>query len=293
MRPTWKGNITFGLVNISVLLYTAEKSHPNHFRMVDKRDKSQIRYQRVNENTGKEVPWSDVAKAYEYEKNNYIMIKPEEIKNILPEKTQTINIERFVKLDDLPRIDFQKPYYLVPDKKFDKGYVILREVLKKTNTVGIAKVVIHNLERLVAVMPYENALILEILRYESDLASMEDYDFPTNDVKKYKISNKELDIATQLVKSMQTQWNPDDYEDDYHNALQQWAERKIKHKEAVTPKATKTKQKSSNVIDFVDILQKSLKTASTKKPAIKKNKTISRVRTSKKTLTKTGTSHRR
>lgn len=290
MRPTWKGNITFGLVSIPVLLYPAEKeTTKSHFKLVDSKDKSKIKYVRINEQTGKEVPWERVAKAYEYDKNDFVIIKPEELKEISPEKTQTINIENFVQKEDLDYIDFEKPYYLVPDKKCEKGYVILREVLNKTGTVGIAKVVIHTREYLVALMPYEKGLVLDILRYHDDLKSIDDFELPSDDLKKYKITAKELDIAKQLVKSMEVKWNPDDYHDQYEEALHKWVEDKARHhKRHPTQTATKAPAGRGQVIDFADLLQKSLKSI---KP---KSKQAARHPAKKiKHHAKTGTTHRK
>src|SRR3990167_6283638 len=152
-RPIWKGFITFGLVNIPVILYPAEKTFAIKFQLIDSRNKSRIRYKRINEQTGEEVPWSEVAKGYEYDERNYILLKEADIKAIAGENTKTINIEGFINKDSLISMDFDKPYYLVPDKKGDKGYVILRETLKNSKKIGIAKVIIHTREYLAALIP--------------------------------------------------------------------------------------------------------------------------------------------
>lgn len=256
-RPIWKGYITFGLVNIPVILYPAEKKFDIQFKLVDSRDKSRIRYERINEHTGEEVPWEDVAKGYEYAENDYVLLKEADFKKIAGENSKTINIESFVNLDSLDHMDFDKPYYLVPDKKGDKGYVILRETLKATKKIGIAKVIIHTREYLAALMPNEDALVLNLLRYHQELRKPSEFDLPTESLKSYKITAKEMDIAKQLVASMTTKWKPADYHDEYREALEKWIEEKIHHKPRKKQKAAKSPAKS-NVINFADLLKKSL-----------------------------------
>ncbi len=258
-RPIWKGYISFGLVNIPVVLYSGERKFDIQFKMLDSRDQERIRYVRINEHTGEEVPWEDVAKGYEYNDHNYIMLSEADFKEIAGEHSKTINIEAFIHKDELDCMDFDKPYYLVPDKKGDKGYVILREILRSTKKIGIAKVLIHTREYLAALMPYENALVLNLLHYHAEIKKPSEFDLPEGSLKSYKITPKELDVAKQLVSSMTTKWNPDDYKDEYRDALKKWVEEKIHHARPKKSKAKKTeKVKSSNVINFVDLLKKSL-----------------------------------
>lgn len=256
-RPIWKGYITFGLVNIPVILYSAEKKFDIQFKLVDSRDKSQIHYLRINEQTGEEVPWKDVAKGYEYDDHDFVLLKEEDFKKIAGENSKTINIEAFVNQDNLDYMDFEKPYYLVPDKKGDKGYVILRETLKATKKVGIAKVFIHTREYLAALLPYENALLLNLLRYHQEIRQPAEFELPSDNLKSYKISAKELEIAKQLVASMTTKWNPEDYHDEYRENLEKWIDEKLHHKK---PKKTQkvASTRSTNVINFADLLKKSL-----------------------------------
>ena len=276
-RPIWKGFITFGLVNIPVILYPAEKRQDIQFKMVDSRDKAKIHYKRINEETGKEVPWSDVAKGYEYEDNNFIIIKEEDIKAISGEHSKTIEIDSFIDIDSLDYVYFDKPYYLVPDKKGDKGYVILRETLKDTKKIGIAKVIIHTREYLAALMPYENALVLNLLRYDQELRKIADLDLPKGNLKTYKINTKELEIAKQLVASMTTKWHPETYHDVFRETLRKWIDEKIEH---IGEKPSRKKAKNepirtpkANVINFVDLLKKSLEQQKPKKhSAAKKRK---------------------
>lgn len=263
-RPIWKGFITFGLVNIPVILYSAERKFDIQFKMIDSRDKSRIRYVRVNEHTGEEVPWEDVAKGYEFDDHDYILVKDKDLKSIAGEHTKTIEIDSFVNKEDLDHMDFEKPYYIVPDKKGDKGYVMLRETLKNTKKVGIAKVVIHTREYLAALMTHEDALILNLLRYHQEIRKPAEFDLPAANLKKFKITTKEMDIAKQLVASMTTKWNPKNYQDEFRVALEKWIAEKMQHKKPKASKKTSTSiNKQSNVIDFVDLLKKSLKNTKT------------------------------
>lgn len=258
-RPIWKGYITFGLVTIPVILYPAEKRFDLQFKLVDSRDKAKIHYMRVNEQTGEEVPWSDVAKGYEYDDNNFILLKDSDIKSMAGENSKTINIETFVNKDSLDYMDFEKPYYLVPDKKGDKGYVILRDILRDTKKIGVAKVMIHTRQYLAALIPYENAIILNLLRYHQEIRKPEEFDLPSDNAKTYKVTAKEMDVAKQLVASMTSKWKPDDYHDEFRELLHKWIEEKIHHeKPRAGAKKGKTPAKKSNVINFVDLLKKSL-----------------------------------
>lgn len=266
-RPVWKGYITFGLVNIPVILQSAEKKTDIRFKLIDNRDQAKIRYLRVNEQTGEEVPWQDIAKGYEYDKKNYILISNDELKDIAGEHSKTINIEAFVNAKELSCINYEKPYYLLPDKGGDKGYVMLREILAATKKIAIAKVIIHFREHLAAIIPCKNAIILNILYYQQELKNPEEFDLPSNNLKSYKITPKEMDVAKQLVDSMTTKWKPEQYHDRYRDALQKWMDDKIQHHK---PRKSKHKTvKSSNVINFVDLLKKSIKN---KTPIQKKQK---------------------
>jgi DNA end-binding protein Ku len=273
-RPIWKGYITFGLVNIPVILYPAEKKFDIQFKLIDSRDKAKIRYMRVNEHTGEEVPWSNIAKGYEFEDHNYVVLKDADIKAISGEHYKTIDIASFIDKNSLDYMDYEKPYYLVPDKKGEKGYVILRETLKATKKIGICKVIIHTREYLAALIPYEHALILNLLRYHQELRKTSEFELPSDSLKTYKISAKEMDISKQLVASMTTKWDPNSYHDNFRKALQRWIEDKIQY-ERKGKKLPLSKQKTpvqkSNVINFVDLLKKSLeKNKSSKTHGLKK-----------------------
>lgn len=261
-RPLWKGHITFGLVNIPIVLYSAERRFDIHLTLVDSRDKARIHYERVNENTGAEVPWESVRKGYAFAENNYVLLEENELKKIAGENPKAIEIINFVEEGSLSFAYFEKPYYVVPDKKGEKGYVLLRETLKKTKKIGIAKAFIRTKQYLAALLAYENSLMLDLLRYQQELIPLTEFNFPTAEIKKFNISAKEMQIAEQLVDSMTMAWQPEEYHDEYRDALQQWIEEKIaleQGKMQAKPKTRHKKAAKANVINFIDLLQDSLK----------------------------------
>jgi len=195
-RAIWKGSITFGLVNIPVGLYSAETRDEIHFKMLDKKTMSPIHYKRVSEDSGKEVDWNDIVRGYEFSPGKYVVMSDEDLKRAAPEATQTIDIVDFVDLDEISPLYFDKPYYLGPDKKGTKAYALLREVLRRTNKVGIAKVVIRTRQYLSAVVARGDVLTLELLRYAHELRDPGELDVPSG---KQGVSDRELEMAERLV----------------------------------------------------------------------------------------------
>ena len=232
-RPIWNGTITFGLLNIPVQLMPGERHVDLHFRMLDSRDNARIRYERVNEETGEEVPWNEVVKAFEYDKGNYVVLEKEDFARAAPESTESVDIEAFIDAGDVGPEYFERPYYLVPAKKAEKGYVLLRETLKRLKTAGLARVVIRTREYLALVLPRDNALLLMLLRYPQEIVADDEYAFPDKKISAYRVSAKELDMAESLVKSMVGKWKPDEYHDDFRARLTKVIEARIKAKGGV------------------------------------------------------------
>jgi DNA end-binding protein Ku len=257
----WKGHISFGLVNIPVVLHSAEKSFELHFKMLDKRNLSPIQYQRVNVENGKEVPWESIVKGYEIEPGKFVVLNDEDFAKVALENLKTIEIEDFVPAKEIDPIYFDKPYYLLPDKRGDKGYVLLREILRDTKKVGIARVMIRTRQYLAAIMPYDDAIIVSILRYPQELRKPSEFELPTKNIKEYKISKKEIEIAEQLIDTMTVAWKPSRYHDSYHDELLAWIQKKAKSgKKSVVIKSTKVlAAKNTNVVDFMELLKKSIK----------------------------------
>ena len=277
-RPIWTGNLSFGLLNVPVSLMSGTRSNDLSFRMLDARDKKPIRFERVNADTGEEVPWKDIVKAFEYDKGSYVVIEKDDIASAAPETHESVEIEAFVDADAIDIRYFEKPYVLVPGKKAEKGYVLLRETLVKAKKIGVARVVIRTREYLSAVMPLGDALILVMMRYPQELVDPAEYKLPEGKSGDYRVSAKEIAMATQLVESMATPWNPDDYHDEFRARLSEIISKRIKQKGKTTTVLDESDEPqegaATNVVDFVALLQKSLgkkgDTAAGSKPATKK-----------------------
>jgi len=259
-RPIWKGHISFGLVNVPVVLYSAERRAGDlSFRLIDSRNSASIRYERINEETGEEVPWDKIIKGYEYEDGNYVLLSQEEIENASPELTRTIEIEQFVNLDDIDVRFFDKPYVLVPDKKGEKGYVLLRAAIKDAGKAGIARVVIRARQYLAALIAQGDALVLELLRYQQELADLTQFDLPAHNLRDNGVTKKEIELATKLIGGMTVKWNPGKYHDEYRDVLMKLVQRKIKagQTEAIEIEPEEEAPVPST-INFMDVLKKSV-----------------------------------
>jgi DNA end-binding protein Ku len=275
-RPIWKGSISFGLVNVPVVLYGAENRRELHFRMLDGRNHAPVKYERKNEQTGEEVPWGDIVKGYEYADGQYVLLGDEDFKRAAVASTQMVDIQDFVDLSDVPYIYFDKPYYLVPGAKGEKGYVLLRETLRQTRKAGIAKVVIHTRQYLAALVVQDNALVLNLLRFHDELRDLSEFEFPTGTLESYRITPKELEMAGRLVDTMAARWDPTRYHDDYRDALMQWIDEKVERGETMPAPAARGRaaaEQPAGLINIMDLLKKSVeeksKTGPARKPAAK------------------------
>lgn len=257
MRPIWKGSISFGLVNIPVALHTATASEDLKFRLLRASDLSPVNYKRVAQADGKEVPWDQIVKGYEYEKEKFVVIKEDDFKRVDIEATQTVDIISFVDLMEVNPVFFYKPYYMEPQKGGDRAYVLLRDALKDMGKIGIAKVVIKTRQHLAAVKPQEDGLMLELMHFPAELKDVEDFKQP----KEAKIQKKEMDMAKALIASMTEKWNPESeaFKDDYREALEEMIEDKIEHGDKAVAKKAPAKKRPGNVIDLVAVLQESMR----------------------------------
>ena len=278
-RPIWNGILSFGLLNIPVSLMSGERRVDLHFRMLDARDNSPVRYERVNAETGEEVPWKDVVKAFEYDKGNYVVLKPEDIRSAAPESHEAIEIISFVEAAQIAPQYFEKPYFLVPGKKSEKGYVLLRETLAASHRVGIAKVVIRTREYLCAVMPQADALLLMILRYPQELVDVEEFALPKGKTSAYRLSADELKMARQLIESMSGEWRAEEHRDEFRARLRKVIDQRVRSKGKVPKRDVLEPQAAdgaaTNVVDFMALLQKSL-SSNRRTPAKKAAKTPAR-----------------
>ena len=263
-RPIWKGHISFGLVNVPVVLYSAERRTGDlSFRLIDSRNAARVRYERVNEETGEEVPWDKIIKGYEYEDGNYVLLSEEEIESASPELTRTIEIEQFVDLDEIDVRYFDKPYVLVPGNKGEKGYVLLREAIEDAGKAGIARVVIRARQYLAALIAQDNTLVLELLRYPQELVDLSEFDLPSNDLRQFGVTKKEIELATKLIDGMTAKWDPKKFHDEYRDALMKLVQRKIQsgQTEAIDVEASE-EAPTPSTINFMDVLKKSVEHAS-------------------------------
>jgi DNA end-binding protein Ku len=260
-RPIWKGQISFGLVNVPVVLYSAEQRADLSFRLIDSRNSARVRYERVNEETGEEVPWDKIVKGYEYDDNNYVFLSDEELERASVEMTRTIEIEQFVDLDQIDMRFFDRPYILVPGKNGEKGYVLLREAIANSGKAGIASVVIRSRQYLAALIADGNALILELLRYPQELRDIKEFDLPGQDLRRYKVSKKEVELADKLIDGMTAEWKPEQHHDEYRDVLMKMIEKKIKsgQTEAIEDFSDEEEVKATpKTINFMDVLKQSV-----------------------------------
>lgn len=260
-RTIWKGSITFGLVNVPVALYAAESRSELQFSLLDKRNHAHVRYRRVNETTGEEVPWSEVVRAYEYEDGDFVILDEDDFKRAEVESTQTVEIEDFVDRAAIDFVYFDKPYYLAPGKRGDKGYVLLRETLRRTGKAGIAKVVIRARQYLAALIPDGDVLLLELLRFHDELRPPAELELPGRDLARYNITERELEMAEKLVAAMSSAWQPEKYHDDYRETLMKWIERKAREGAAALPSPEELaagRAPGAEVIDISELLRKSV-----------------------------------
>jgi DNA end-binding protein Ku len=263
-RPVWSGTLSFGLLNIPVSLMSGEKPSADiHFRMLDGRNNAPVKYERVNAETGEEVPWKDIVKAYEYEKGSFVVLEPEDIKSAAPESHDAVEVEGFVDASAIGPQYFEKPYVLVPQKKAEKGYVLLREALQKTGKIGIGRVVIRTRENLCAVMPEGDALMLMMLRYPHELVDVHEYNIPEGAKGDYRITPKELQFSEQLIDAMSSEWEPGNYKDEFRARLQKVIKERMEAHGVVRRKPEEheaAEGTATNVVDFMSLLQKSIAT---------------------------------
>ena len=273
-RPVWSGTLSFGLLNIPVSLMPGERRTDISFRMLDARNNAPVRYERVNAETGDEVPWKDIVKAFEYDKGSYVVLEPEDIKSAAPESHHAIEVESFVDAIAIGPQYFEKPYVLVPAKKAEKGYVLLREALARTGKIGIARVVIRTRENLCAVMPQDDALLLLMMRYPQELVDIGEYNLPAGAGADYRITAKEQQFSEQLIETMAGEWDPEQYQDQFRERLQQVIKQRMSEKGLVKrheEEPAVAENATTNVVDFMSLLQQSIeskaRTPAQKRPA--------------------------
>jgi DNA end-binding protein Ku len=269
-RAMWKGAISFGLVTIPVAVYPATEEKTLRFNQLHDEDGGRIRYKRVCEKDGEEVTFEHIVKGYEVEKDRYVVLTDEDLNAIPVESSRAIDIHRFVDLDEIDPVMFKKSYYLVPEETGAKAYALLREAMADDGRVGIAKVSFRDKEHLAALRFKDEAFVLETMYWPDEIREA---DFGGVDVSA-KIRGQELEMAKQLIESLSGEWNPEEYSDEYREALLQIVEAKLNGQEieVVAPEPT------AKVVDLMEALKASVAAAKkeadepvpSRKPAAKK-----------------------
>jgi DNA end-binding protein Ku len=251
-RALWKGSISFGLVSIPVELHTAVRNHRPHFRMLHAKDKSPVKFERVCIRDGHAVAWDDLIKGYEYAKGHFVVMTKEDFKAAAVEKTRSVDIIDFVKADEIDDRFFETPYYLVPSKGGERAYALLREAMRESSRVGIAKFILRDAQHLAAVEVIENALVLTMMRFSDELVDTEQFQFPDEK----EIRKPELDMAKALVNSLAAEWEPAKYTDQYRENLMRLIQGKVKGKHVTLEAEEEPRQ--AEVVDLMERLRRSL-----------------------------------
>ncbi|MCC6685964.1 MAG: Ku protein [Fimbriimonadaceae bacterium] len=257
-RPIWKGQISFGLVAIPVLLFGGEETSEGavRFNLLDKANNARIRNQRINEKTGKPVEKENIVKGYELEDGSYITFSEDDLASLAAESNQSVEITDFVDAEAITPSYFDKPYFLLPEKRGRKAYVILRDALKEKNKVGIAKVVIRTRQYLCAVWPEGNGIKLYLLRYPSELREPKADDLPGT-AEEVGATPAELDMAQQLIATMTHEFEPGKYRDEYKERFLKWVEERSKEGGERAVEVV-SEGDDSEVIDIMSLLKESM-----------------------------------
>jgi DNA end-binding protein Ku len=273
-RGLWKGAISFGLVNVPVELFSAEKRGSEiDLTMLDKRDLAPVGYKRYNKSTGEDVPWAEIVKGYEYQDDKYVVLSEEDFRRANVEASKTVDIQAFVDLNDIPPLFFETPYYLAPGKRGEKAYALLRDALKKAEKAGIATVVIRTRQYLAAVIPQDDVLLMNTLRYADEIRGVDELGVPSAALHA-KATPKEIDMALRLIDDMAEEWKPEKFKDTYRDDLMARIKEKIKKgqtEEITAPEKGEKETASADVIDLMALLKKSVERKAAK-PAARKPK---------------------
>jgi DNA end-binding protein Ku len=251
-RALWKGSISFGLVNIPIELHTAVRNHRPKFRMLHAKDKSPVRFERVCIRDGHPVAWEDLVKGYEYAKGHFVVLTKEDFQAAALEKTRTVDIVDFVKAEEIDDRFFETPYYLVPTKGGERAYALLREAIRESKRIGIAKFILRDAQHLAAVEVIENAIVLTVMRFADELVDVSQFGLPGDS----GIRKPELEMAKALVNSLAAAWDPEKYTDEYRENLMKVIQSKVKGKKIHLEPAEEPRQ--AEVVDLMERLRRSL-----------------------------------
>ncbi|MFD2163895.1 Ku protein [Paradesertivirga mongoliensis] len=244
MRSIWKGSIGFGLVNIPVKLYSAVQSSSLGLDMLDSRDHSRIRYQRINEKTRKEVPYDKIVKGYPIN-DNYVILEDKDYEDASPEKSKMIEIESFVNIDEVNPMYYETSYYSEPETQGRKAYALLLQSLKKSKKAGLARFVLRSTENLCIIHPVDKVIVITKIRFAEEIRSSEEILTP-DDV---SVNKKELDMGLALVNQYSSKFEIDKFKDEYHHELMKIIEAKAKGKRPTIKKLKPQKASDDNLFD--------------------------------------------
>ena len=244
MRSIWKGSIGFGLVNIPVKLFSGVQNSNLDLHMLDERDHAKIKYQRINEDTHKEVPFDKIVKGYFLE-DKYVILDDHDFEEAAPEKNKIIELENFVDISEINPIYYESSYYTEPEKQGSKAYALLLQALVKSKKAGVARFVLRNTENLCVIHPMDGILVITKIRFQEEIRSLEDI----KKVDDKSISKKEMDVGMALIKQYRSEFDITSFKDDYSKELLKIIKAKAKGKRAVVKKLKPQKATSDNLYD--------------------------------------------
>jgi DNA end-binding protein Ku len=257
----WTGSISFGLVTIPVSLVTAEVRDELDFTLLDRRDDSPIGYQKISKRTGKPVPADRIVRGFPYQDGRYVVLSDADLRRASPERTQRIDVLSFVEAAEIPPRYFDRPYYLEPARGGERGYALFREALRRTGRVAVATVVVKTRQHLAAILVQDRVLVLDVLRYASELRDPSRLRVPGPNLKALRVSDRELRMAERLITEMTGTWEPERYRDEYRDELMAFIKKRGRAgrlASAAEPEEEPARRPRADVIDIADLLRKSL-----------------------------------
>jgi DNA end-binding protein Ku len=297
-RALWKGAISFGLVYIPVQIYSASRANELDLDLLDKHDFAPVGYQRINKRTGKVVDWGDIVKGYQYKKGQYVALTDEDFRQANVKASQTIDIQSFVEASEIDPKFYETPYFLAPAKGGEKVYALLREALQRTGKAAIASVVIRVRQHMAVVIPNEDALLLNTIRFADELKTPEELELPTKSGKAVGVKSGELSMAQKLIEEMSAPWKPEQYRDTYREDLMKRIKEKVRTRQTHSLTAPEPKERrqtgGAEIIDLMAVLKRSLQESGggtgTRKPAKRSERRRSRKSTASRARSRrTGT----
>lgn len=257
-RAVWKGSLRFGLVTIPVGLFAAETPDELDLDLIEKKSHAPVGYQRINKKTGRSVKPADVVKGYQLAKGRYVVLSDEELKRAVPEATQTIDVVGFVESTAIPPIYFERPYYLAPTGHGERAYALLREALARAGRYALARLVVRTRQYVAAVYPWERVLVVHLLRYAHELRDAKELDLPAA-LPRGAASSKEMAMAEKLVASMEEEWRPEEFKDEYRDELLALIRKKARTgKEIEVDTAPQEEKPKGEVVDLMALLKQSV-----------------------------------